>query len=625
MKQFVYILLAILIPLFGVAQKKPSVSEADALFEKKAYLKAASIYEKLKQDQHVLSNLGDCYYNNYMMKDAARVYGQLFFSFPEELDKEYSFKYAHTLLAVNDIDKSDVIMADYLSFEVDTRKFVNQLIDVVPYNYEIQIMTKNTSNGDFGMSFFGDKVTFASTRNTKNPDFAWNDKPYLDLYKGSVSDAGLLSNVEPFSEDINTKTHESSAVFSADTKTMYFNRTAEKREQVGTEKFATVKIMKASWIDGKWQDVVELPFCSASYSTLHPFLTKDGKRLYFSSDMPGSLGSFDIYYVDVNDDDTYGAPQNAGDMINTIHREHFPFASEDGNILYFSSDGHQGLGGLDIFQAKNKDDVFQKPLNLGYTINSNADDFAYAVDESKNRGFLSSNRKGSDNLYSFKRIENEESYSVEGEVKDRNTKELLPGTTITLYKKDGTIVGQMVVGALADYTFKTEPNTEYILHAARDFYIPYSSEFTTNTEGVMRYTIELLMECYDDVEEIISKRDDGKIQIVLENIYFDLNKWDILPESGRKLDVLVNLMRKYPFMEIELGAHTDSRASTTYNYILSNRRAAATLEYLVTSGIERKRLRSRGYGESTPLVRCGDKCSELEHSINRRCEFIILK
>lgn len=625
MKNFLYLLIVILLPFASMAQKKPSVGEADALFEKKAYLKAAIIYEKLKQDQHVLSNLGDCYYNNSMMKDASRVYGQLFFSFPEDLDKEYSFRYAHALLGINDIDKSDIIMAEYRGFEVDSRKFVSQLIDIVPYNYEIQIMTKNTSNGDFGIAFFGDKVAFASTRNTKNPVFAWNDKPYLDLYSGSVSDKGLLTNVEPFSKEINSKTHESSAVFSADTKTMYFNRTAEKREQIGEEKFATVKIMKATWIDGKWQEIVELPFCSASYSTLHPFLTKDGKRLYFSSDMPGSIGSFDIFYVDVNEDGTYGTPQNAGESINTIHREQFPFASDDGSVLYFSSDGHQGLGGLDVFSSNYKDSIFQKPLNLGHTINSNFDDFAYAVDESKNKGYLSSNRKSSDNLYSFKRTENEESYSVEGDVKDRNTQELLPGTTITLYKKDGTVVGQMVVGALADYTFKTEPNTEYILHAARDFYIPYSAEFTTNTDGVMRYTIELLMECYDDVEEIISKRDDGKIQIVLENIYFDLNKWDILPESGRKLDVLVNLMRKYPYMEIELGAHTDSRASTTYNYILSNRRAAATLEYLVTNGINRNRLRSRGYGESTPLVRCGENCSEAEHSINRRCEFIILK
>ena len=171
MKNLFYILIALLLPLLTMAQKKPSVAEADALFEKRAYLKAASIYEKLKQDQHVLSNLGDCYYNNSMMKDAARVYGQLFFSFPEDLDKEYSFRYAHSLSGINDIDKSDIIMADYLKFEVDTRKFVNQLIDIVPYNYEVQIMTKNTSNGDFGMSFFGDKVAFASTRNTKNPGF----------------------------------------------------------------------------------------------------------------------------------------------------------------------------------------------------------------------------------------------------------------------------------------------------------------------------------------------------------------------------------------------------------------------------------------------------------------------
>jgi outer membrane protein OmpA-like peptidoglycan-associated protein len=343
--------------------------------------------------------------------------------------------------------------------------------------------------------------------------------------------------------------------------------------------------------------------------------------------MPGTLGSFDIFVVDVNEDGTYGTPVNLGSAINTIHREQFPEISNDGTILYFASDGHQGIGGLDIFMSKSYNGVFAKPLNLGATINGSMDDFGYVVDEKTNKGYFSSNRKSGDNLYSFTRIENEEGYVIEGEVKDKNTQSLLPGTQVSLYDENNILIGTMVVGSAAQYVFNTEPNKKYRLEAIKDFYIPHSEMFTTNEQGKLRYTIELFMECYDDAEEVITKRQDGKVQIVLVNIYFDLYKWDIKPDAARILDVLIELLNKYPEMYIEIDAHTDSRASATYNLMLSDRRAKATLEYLVKNGINRNRLKSKGYGESQPLIECGKtrKCTEQEHSINRRCEFIILK
>lgn len=626
MKKYFYILFIFCfsITLFG---QKVSEKKANVLFEKKSYVKAAELYEQVQENQNVLQNLGDCYYNNSQVKDAVRVYGKLFLTYKETIEPEYYFKYAHALLGTADYEKADLIMTEYLKYNVSTPKFITNLLTNVPFNYVIQSMAKNTTNGDFGMSFYGDKVAFASARNTESKSFGWNEKAYLDLFSADVTDKGLLTNIEPFPKEINTNTHESSATFSKDGRIMYFNRTNTNKVKVGDEKVAVIKILKAEFIDGKWTNIKELPFCSDTYSTEHPVLSKDGKKLYFSSDMPGTLGSFDIFVVDVNEDGTFGTPQNLGNAVNTIHREQFPSISDNGTVLYFSSDGHQGMGGLDIFMSTTYSGVFAKPLNLGETINSNLDDFGYVVDEKKNTGYLSSNRKGGDNLYSFTRTENEERYVVEGEVKDKNTQNLLPGTLVSLYDENNILIGQMVVGADADYVFNTEPNKKYRIEAVRDFYIPHSEEFTTNADGKLRYTIELFMECYDDAEEIITKRQDGKVQIVLENIYFDLNKWDIKSEAARILNVLVDLLNKYPEMEIEIDAHTDSRASDTYNLILSNRRAASSLEYLVKSGIKRKRLRSRGFGESVPLVPCGTAriCTEQEHSINRRCEFIILK
>lgn len=627
MKKIFYITAMLLISGVFMAQNA-SKKKADLLFARKAYPRAAAMYEQLKPNNEILQNLGDCYYNNSLMKDAVRAYGMLFLNRKDSIGAEYYFRYAHALMGVDNYKRADSIMGIYLKFPVDTPRFIATLHLNVPYDYVLQPMARNTSNGDFGISFYGDKVAFASYRSASGGSYNWNEKPYLDLFEAVVDDKEQLAKVAPFPKEINTKKHESSATFSPDGHFMYFNRNANKQIKVGDEKFAIVKILRAEFANGKWTNVTELPFNSAEYSNEHPVLTKDGKKLYFSSDRPGGEGSFDIYYVDVNEDGTFGQPQNLGNTVNTKHREQFPFLSDDGNLLYFASNGHQGLGGLDIFMSRAYDGKFAKPLNLGETINSSADDFAYVVDEKKNKGYLSSNRnKGSDNLYSFARFENADSYMVEGDVKDKNTKEPLPGTLVTLYDEQGKLVGQMVVGQKADYVFSTEPNKKYRIEAVRDFYIPHSEEFTTNEQGKMRYTIELFVECYDDAEEIITKRQDGKVQIVLENIYFDLNKWEIKPEAARVLDILYDLLAKYPEMEVELGAHTDSRATNTYNLVLSNRRATAAVEYLAGKGIGRRRMKAKGYGEEVPLIKCGEErpCTEQEHSINRRCEFIILK
>ena len=607
--------------------QKGSERKANSLFAKRSYVKAAEMYEQLSENRNVLQNLGDCYYNNSQMKEAVRVYGKLFLTFKKDtLNSEYYFRYAHSLLGMADYEKADQIMGEYLKYNVSTQRFINNLKTNVPFNYVVQPISKNTSNGDFGITFYGDKVAFASLRNADSKAFGWNEKPYLDLFSANVSDNGMLTDVEPFPKEINTKTHESSVTFSQDGRIMYFNRTNDKKVKIGNEKIANIKIYKAELVDGKWSNITALPFCNDLYSTEHPVLSKDGKKLFFSSDMPGTLGSFDIFVVDVNEDGTYGKPENLGNAVNTIHREQFPEISNDGSILYFASDGHQGMGALDIFMSKSlKGGSFAKPINLGESINGNLDDFGYVVDEKKNLGYFSSNRKFGDALYRFTRIENEERYVVEGEVKDKNTHHLLPGTLVSLYGENNILHGQMIVGAGADYVFATEPNKKYRIEAIKDFYIPHSEEFTTNEDGKLRYTIELFMECYDDAEEIITKRQDGKVQIVLENIYFDLNKWNIKPDSERTLNILVKLLKKYPKMEIEIGAHTDSRASDYYNVILSNKRANSTLEYLVKNGISKKRLRKKGFGEAVPLIKCGNACTEEEHSINRRCEFIILK
>jgi outer membrane protein OmpA-like peptidoglycan-associated protein len=606
--------------MFG---QRATLKRANNLFLNKSYLEAAAMYKQLDESQEVLQNLGDSYYYNSQMSLAKTPYTKLYLTYKDSIPPEVIFRYANVLKALNDYEEGDKIMGKYLGYTVDTKIFKENLNKIVPYNYEIKRMTENTSTGDFGMNFYGEKVVFASFRNSENPIYNWNQKPYLDLYEARVTINNELKEIIRFSDSINSKTHESNPAFTSDGKVMYFSRTNDKRVLINEVEIAVVKLYKAELIDGKWTNVTALPFTNDNYSTQHPILDKEEKRLYFSSDMPGTLGSFDIYYVDITKDG-FGEPINMGATINTKHREQFPFIDSE-QTLYFASDGHQGLGGLDIFMSKMYSGIYSKPLNLGETINTGMDDFSYVLKENEDTGYLSSNRDVGDNLYSFTRKENPRRFIVTGDVRDKNSKNLLPGTTVTLFDDQGIMVGQMVVGEDAEYVFNTEPNKTYKIEAYRDFYIPTIEDLVTNDDGKIEFNIELEIESYDDAEEIVVTKEDGYIYIELENIYFDFNKWDIKPQAANTLDVLVGLLKKYDRMEIQLGAHTDNRASYEYNMRLSRNRAASTLEYLVENGINRTRLRSKGYGEEQPLVKCGENCTEEEHSINRRCEFLILK
>jgi peptidoglycan-associated lipoprotein len=626
MKKYYYILFVFCSITTLFAQKKVSVKEANALFKSKSYVKAAEAYEQLPQSRQVLQNLGDCYYYNFQMNNAVRAYGQLFFTHKDSVKKDVYFRYANALKGTKDFDKGDAIMGEYLGYEQNTPKFMKNITRNTPNSFKLQMMSKNKTNGDFGIAFYGDKVTFASVRNVEEKSYGWNDRPYLDLFSAKVNDQGQLTNVEPFSDAINTKKHESNATFSEDGKTMYFNRSGEKQVKIGEEKVAVIKIYKAELVNEKWTNVIMLPFSNDSYSVEHPFLTKDGKKLYFASDMPGTLGSFDIYVVDVNEDGTYSQPRNLGETINTNQREQFPFLTEDGT-LYFASDGHQGNGNLDIYMSlKLSDTEFDKPLNLGSTINGEMDDFNFILDEKKDQGYFASNRTGDDNLYTFIREENKLQYLVEGEVRDMKSMQLLPGSTVKLYDEAGNLLEEIIVGKDGSFTFNTEPNKKYKIMAFKDFYIPAEATFDTSQKGKVYIDLQMKVESYYDAEDIINKKEDGTVLIELENIYFDLDKWNIKPQAAEVLNVLLGILKKYPYMEIEIGSHTDSRASDMYNLRLSNKRAASALEYLVKNGIERRRLRSIGYGETKPLIICPkNDCTEAEHASNRRCTFMILK
>ncbi len=617
MKKYLILFFVFGITTIGFAQNVQLLERANKLFAKKAYVEAASMYEKLGTGRQVLQNLGDSYYFNSKMGAAAKAYKKLFEKYKDSIPEEIYFRYAQTLMGLNDYEQADKFMSTYRGSQVNTARFRVETEEKSEYIHEIKQLKKSQSS-DFGISYYGDKVVFASTRNSSSPNYEWNNQPYLDLFEATVDKEGELKNIHPFSDKINTRTHESNATFTKDGKTMYFSRTNNKRVKIGEEKIANVKIFKAELKDSTWTNVKELPFSSNLYSTQHPALSSDGTKLYFSSDMPGGLGNFDIYYVDITNG-TFGAPVNMGPRINSKQRDQFPFIT--GDTLYFASDGHQGLGGLDVFMTILSDSQIETS-NVGEPINSGLDDFGYVIDKI-NHGYFSSNRSGTDNLYSFIRKPKYNNL-VKGQVIDKTTKEIVQGATVILFNDKDEKITEMQVDENGNFEFKTKPNSSYKIEALKDLYIPTTEEFTTDVNGVVEKELEIELLSYDDAEEIVVERD-GFNYIALENLYFDFNKWDILPQAGKTLNILIDLMNKYPRMEVQLGAHTDSRGPDNYNMFLSENRAKSAMEYLIANGISKDRLQSRGFGESQPLVNCGSNCSELEHSINRRVEFLILK
>ena len=627
MKKHIYILASLLM-VSGIAlAQKGNLKRAHKLFEMKAYVEAAEIYETKERSKEVLQNLADSYYYNANMEKAITTYRELFSRNTDSLDTDLRFRYAQALKGTKNYKEADVQLSKYYGENVDTGAFIELNEKTTPHIFSLNALDNTNSSSDFGLSFYGDnKVAFASARNNENPTYSWNNLPYLDLYSATLTSDGKLENVISFPDEVNTTSHESNATFSKDGKTMYFNRTNKSRVKTGDERIAHVKIFKAEFVDGKWTNVKALPFNSNTYSTEHPTLSKDGKTLYFASDMPGTLGGFDIYKVAVNDDGTFGEPENLGNKINTAQREQFPYIS-DLDVLYFSSIGHQGYGGLDVFRSNRVNGQFDNPVNLGSSINSSLDDFAYVVKENNNKGYISSNRMGRDRLYGFSREENIlTKYLVEGLVQDKKSKALLPNSLVTLFDETGRVLQDSIVGEKADYLFKIEPNKKYIIRGTRKAYIPQDVEFSTDSEGKISHNIYLSLKSFADAEELVKENEKGDVQVELDKIYFDFDKSNIREDSAITLNVLVDLMKKYPSMEVEVSAHTDARGKDQYNLELSKRRAASTLEYLVSQGIDRSRLRSIGYGEMQPLNNCTKPgvCSKEEYDINRRCEFTIL-
>ncbi len=635
--------------------QKGKLTKADKGLDRFGYIDAREIYLKVIEDGYasaqIYENLGDTYYWNSDYKNAAKWYGKLITEFPGETSTPYYYRASQSFKSIDKLEESKSFMRMYIENGGDPgilKASANHT--TIEYIATLGKASINTEYSDFGPAFYLDKLVYSSSAigNVGDNIHQWNNQPFTDLFIADMDELGNLSNSRPLEGDVNTKYHESNATFTKDGKTMYFTRNnfIDGKKRRDKEKTIKLKIYKASNDNGLWNDVVELPFNSDDYSIAHPALSADEKRLYFASEMDGSIGMSDIWYVDINSDKSYGEPVNLGPSINTEARESFPFISAE-NDLYFSSDGRGGLGGFDVFVTTL--DEQGKPTeinNLGEPVNSAQDDFGFIANKEKKLAYVSSNRGAeggsiNDDIYQVSEIC---MITLTGKVFDVDTKGLLPGASVSLFDSNNELVETIVVGTDAMYSFNADCEEDYSIRGSKLLYAPYEKFVQTPDETS---TIEVPVPL--KIKDPCPPNDLG-CRLCLQPIFFDFDKFNIRPDAEIELAKILVAMREYPQLVIHIESHTDSRAPLSYNDILSDKRAQSTRDWLMSKGISAERLTAKGYGERQLLDRCltfdecgkvigsrdctpeekdspkcsdGVVCTEEEHQLNRRSVFII--
>ncbi len=695
------------------------VNRANKLYDNLAYAKAIQKYENLNATEHLSDSLkgmlGVAYLkvNNPLKSEAVLA------SVPvTNLSNDQLFVYVQSLKYNGKYAQADSLMEVYEQRNPDdsrTQELLNSLPSIekilATERYLIDEIDINSTESDFGPFVLNDELYFTSARDLDyiiKRNYSWKEAPYLNILASNVRE-NSFSNPKLFSSHMRSMYHDGPICFSADGQELFITRntvhtfmasiTSTKRT------YNTLKIVYSKKLsDGTWSEPIELPFNNDTYSCAHAFLTPDGKRLYFASDMPGGKGQTDLYYVERNGTE-WGTPVNLGDEINTEGDEMFPFEDAQGK-LYFSSNGHLGLGGLDVYVAEKQHGKYQVK-NMGYPLNSSYDDFSIFMEKDGVHGYFSSNRvggKGDDDIYRFtvlKEVPFKKPLTVK--LIDKNTRQILPNAKVVFLGIKGDLISDATSNVQGEITIELEPVSEIVAQANLGEYYPYKETLTLNEDnneillelekrpfwgiyGSVLLTpdntpipnVTLAIESKNRDITTVESDDSGEFRTLLDAdtsyqlvftkkgfftkrvtystagrdtgyvnvnefmelemkearvgesieimILYDLGKWNIREDAAEELDDMIQFMKDNPEMKIELGSHTDSRGSATYNQKLSQKRAESAVNYMIERGVDAKRLSAKGYGETRLKNRCADgvSCSEEEHQANRRSEVTII-
>lgn len=618
-----YIALSFVAISSTICAQNNNTKVADKLYSRYEYVDAAEQYKKLvdngKADGYVYKQLADTYYNMFNTTEAATWYAK---ATETTQDAETYFRYAQMLKASGKYEESNKQMAKFASMAPNDLRaksfkenpnYVPKILDKTP-GYTAKSLEISGDKSDFGAVLSGNTLYFTSARNNARKNYGWNEEPFLDIYKSTLGEEGVFSEPTTVSE-LNSKYHDGPVTITADGNTIYFASDSFRENSFEKDKKNKLKLGKNNLFSAtkngdSWGNIKSLPFNSNDFSTSNPSVSADGKILYFSSDMPGSLGGVDIWKVAVNGDGSYGTPENLGNKVNTEGNESFPFISDDNKTLYFASSGKQGLGGLDVYQidlSKGSDAV-----NMGKPINTEKDDFAFTFNRAKNMGFFSSNRNGNDDIFGATPICGADVITL---VTNAKTGEKLVNAKVSILDDKKNIIATETTNAQGEVTFKVECDKAFSIQATKDGYEGNSFAVAKSKGSDVRIDASL-----QPIDVIVKEN-----EIVLKDIFFEYNKSNITQEGAFELDKLVQVMKNNDKLVIMVKAHTDNRGSDSYNMNLSDRRAKSTVQYIISKGVSSKNISGKGYGESEPKVNCGETCTEEQHAENRRSEFLIVK
>ncbi len=612
-----------MLSIFSLSAQTGSKKKAERYFRNYFYTKAIAEYESVKNKRTPENrNLAESYYRigDY---ENSEVYFEAVVR-ASDYTKYDVYNYASVLKMNEKYALAEEWMLKFHKLapkDSRGREYADNLGYYKSFNNEeqftVQGLDMNTEQSDFGASYFMNQIVFASTRggtSAMKKRWNWNNLGYLDLYVADTDAGKDLINIKPFDTKLNKRYHEGPATFSGDGNLMVY--TVNNYYEKDANGFVRLELFSMEFEDGKWKNKRELDFNDRDYSTGHGSLTADGKTLYFTSDMPGGYGGTDIYKTQRRHDGSWSKPRNLGSKINSEGNESFPFIHRSKKLLFFSSDGKLGLGGADIFVAQLIGDKVGEVENLRAPINSNRDDIAFILDQDEKSGYFSSNRLqggADDDIYSFEMLKPFEfqipictNMSITNLlVTDRETEEPLDSVEVIIVnncnKEEILNALTLTDGMVKDSVdcMQIRPDCDYSIQLRKEGYL--NKELNCNIKATSLKEAILTPDVDLSLKKIHIAEDLGEV-VGLNPIYFDFNKATLRPESKLELDKIARTLIDNPELRIEIGAHTDRVGSSAFNFELSHARAASSASYILSHGIDKARITSRGYGESIPVV-----------------------
>ena len=603
-------------------------------FNNAEYYDAATKFEKIIKE-------GDSQ-NSFLLGEALRKSNRLWQAqkyYTDAINYGYKEEIAYYYLALslksnNDYDKADSLISNYLGKGKDQNvislmrrelQYINNLKNYPDTSYYRvkNLNAINTEFAEYSPSFSNDKLYFVSNR-VSEKIYSGTGTPFTDLFEVKTRGANVdLNSLKKLDDNINNeKVNEGSITFSEDGMYMIFAKGNDGKSSGRNN----VDLYWSRFRRGGWTNPRLLNVNTSRSWDSTPYLSKDGKTLYFASNRSKGYGGTDIYKANVNRRGRWINIQNLGPEINTPGNELFPSVTEDGR-LYFSSDNHEGFGGLDIFVATRRGGKITIS-NPGKPLNSRGDDFGVNP-YNPTRGFFTSNRdggKGDDDIYTFVnddpnlKIVN---YVLKGTTLTQKNDDreliILGNSSVKLLDKEGIVIEETFTDDNGEFEFIVYTDEEYLLIGEKENYFSTRGDFSTIGKELDKTKLKEFITNVEFEKNLILDRIIVNKSIVLDNIYYDLDKADIREDAAIELDKLVIILEDNPNISIELSSHTDDRSSVEYNQDLSQRRAESAVSYILSKGIDRSRISAKGYGESQLLIL--NAKTEDEHQINRRTEF----